>query len=485
MNRSGGQASVILWASLRPILSAGLLAGSAPALIGGCGGSSMRTVDSGPPADFEVTASLDVGTRYQVMQGFGASVAFYANWLTEHPQHDAIYQALFADLGLQILRVGNWYQNSGGGSAFADSIAVVLAARASLGAGPLVLLSSWSPPASLKSTLNTKNGGTLGSMTGGGGYRYADFGAWWAASLTAYADAGVTADFISLQNEPDFTASYESCLFDPTEGTTRAGYDKALDAVFAATAGLPVPPKILGPEVSGISGSKIGNYLTPLMSEPLAGDLAGIAHHLYSGGSAAFPASFNASMTELASAATAAAKPLFMTEFSPSSGPDMFNTAWLIQNAVTVEGVAAYLYWGLTWAPPASGPPGGLVTTENPFDQTHWTTTNGYTINDVYYAVRHFSKWIGVGWQRVAVATTSSFVNSSAFVSPDGEQATIVLLNTDVNPHVVTIDAGAFTFASSAIYRTSGTDERTSPIGPVDGPLMMPGRSLVTVTLGP
>ena len=485
MNRAGA----IVWMIL--------LTASAPSVIAGCGGSSGGArggVDSGPPAGFTVTASLDVGTRYQVMQGFGGSVAFYADWLTGHPHRDEIYQAIFADLGLQILRIGNWYGNSGG-SAFDDSVAVVRAAQASLGTGPLVLLSSWSPPASLKSNLDTRNGyktkdGATLASTGGGGYRYADFGAWWAASLGAYADAGVVADFISPQNEPDFqpTASnpWESCLFDATEGPTHAGYDKALAAVFEATAGLAVVPKIIGPEIAGISGSRIANYLAPLMSDPLAGDLAGVAHHLYSGGNPVFPASFNASMAAVAASATAANKPLFMTEFS--SGTDMFNTAWLIHNAVTVEGVAAYLYWGLTWAPPAmSGPPSGLVTTENPSTsgQTQWTTARGYTINDAYYAVRHFSKWIGVGWQRVAVATTSSFVNASAFVGADDQQATLVLLNIDVNPHAVTIDAGSFGFGSSAVYRTSGTDERTNPIGPIDGPVMMPGRSLVTVTLGP
>ena len=49
-------------------------------------------------------------------------------------------------------------------------------------------------------------------------------------------------------------------------------------------------------------------------------------------------------LLELAAIKAYVDKPLFMTEFSPSSGPDMFNTAWLIQNALTVEGVAAYLH---------------------------------------------------------------------------------------------------------------------------------------------
>ena len=66
--------------------------------------------------------------------------------------------------------------------------------------------------------------------------------------------------------------------------------------------------------------------------------LGGIAHHLYNGGNAALPTSFNAGMSTLA--LEVGDKPLFQTEFGPSP-VDMFNVAWLIHNAVTVEGSGA------------------------------------------------------------------------------------------------------------------------------------------------
>jgi hypothetical protein len=166
-----------------------------------------------------------------------------------------------------------------------------------------------------------------------------------------------------------------------------------------------------------------------------------------------------------------------MTEYSPSAGLDMFNTAWLIQNSVAVEGVSAYVYWELVWPPPssASQTPGGLVT----------TTSTTFTINDTYYAVRHFAKWIDVGWQRVDASATAGVIQPSAFASPDGQSLTVVLLNSDAATHNVTVDTGGFAFSSSAVYRTSGTDERTSPLGPLAGAVVMPARSIVTLTLGP
>ena len=51
-----------------------------------------------------------------------------------------------------------------------------------------------------------------------GGYNYAGFAQYWYDSLNAYAALGVRPDFISLQNEPDFTPNgYGGCRFDPAE----------------------------------------------------------------------------------------------------------------------------------------------------------------------------------------------------------------------------------------------------------------------------
>jgi glucuronoarabinoxylan endo-1,4-beta-xylanase len=477
----------------RPFVELGLF--GVAALAASCGGSA-RSFDAGTTVPLAVTARVDVGERHQVMQGFGGAVAFYVNTLSNHPNAPQIYQAAFADLGIQMLRIANWYQNNNDtdGSAITDTAAVVAGATAALGHPPLIEMSAWSPPGRLKSGGHVV-GGTLGQAAAGG-YDYDGFGQWWAASLAAHAAVGVVPDYVSIQNEPDFqnapgaTSTWQTCLLDPTENASHAGYDKALAAVAAALtagAGAGPAPKLLGPETSGIANGKVQSYLSALADAQALDKLDGIAHHLYNGGTGSSPSAFNVNMNTLDGLGATDDKPLFMTEYGPTT-PDMFNTAYLIHNAVTVEGVSAYLFWPLTWvAPRGNSLPAGLVTTEGG-PPSSWKTPNGWTINDIYYGVRHFSKWIDVGWQRVGATTTADVVvKASAFVSPDGQSLTIVLLNADSTAHDVAIDMGGFAFTTSAVYRTSGTDERTAAIGPLPdgGQVMMPPTSIATVTLGP
>jgi O-glycosyl hydrolase len=163
----------------------------------------------------------------------------------------------------------------------------------------------------------------------------------------------------------------------------------------------------------------------------------------------------------------------------------MLNTAWLIHDAVAVEGVSAYLYWALIW-PPASGgsPTNWLVTVEDPTTGS-FTTPNGYQVNDPYYALKHYAKWIDEGWVRVDATSTTAAVKASAFVSPDGRSLTAVIVNTDVLAHAVVVSpAATFTVASAAGYRSSGTTERTAALALAAGQAVaMPGHSIVTVTL--
>jgi glucuronoarabinoxylan endo-1,4-beta-xylanase len=460
-------------------LAASLVAGIVSACGDDTAGLRPGGGDRGPAATPDVTVSIDTTARAQTMVGFGASLAFYVNWLTDHPSKDAIYDLIFRDLGLDVLRVGNWLQSS---ATDAPTAEVVARAAASLGAPPKLLMSSWSPPAAMKSNNDTSNGGTL--IQQNGAYAYDQLGAWWASSLAVYAAAGVHPDFISMQNEPDFTASWQSCRFAATETATRAGYGPALAATAAALAaqGTAPAPQLLGPELSGLGGNRLATYLAGLD----ASMLGGIAHHLYTGGDmTASPDSYADAMT--AAAAAANGKPLFMTEYSPTS-PDFFNTALMIHDAVTVEGVSAYLYWGLIWAPPAAGAsPTGLVTTESPFSPDTWTTPQGYIVNPAYYAIKHYARWIDAGWQRVGVASSASGIRASAFASPDGATVTVVLLNADGAAHAVGVTSGAFTFTTSAIYRTDGVAEQTAPVGALGagGVVTVPSMGAATVVLGP
>ena len=454
---------------------------------GACGGAGEDPIN--------VSVTVDSSVTHQTLEGFGAATAYQSYLLAGRT--DDIFQVLFVDSGLDILRLGNWYQNQGQTDTtttpFSDNDEVQIVQKATAARGgtpPKILMSSWTPPAYLKSNGVTKPpfgsgtsvpAGTL--IQNGGAYDYADFGDWWARSLQAYAAAGVVPDWVSIQNEPDFfTSQWETCVFGPTEGATvagvpAAGYGQALDAVSGAiqAASLASPPVLLGPETTGYSGNIVQQYLNGL--DP--SKLGGIAHHLYgSTEDNPGPDTFNGSLRNLASSDAAEGLPTFMTEYSPNA-PTMFDTAWLINNALTVENASAYLYWELVWS--NSTPATGLVTIANP------SSSAPYTINDLYYALKHFARWTDPGWVRVDATSSVSAVRTSAFVSPDGTSLTLVLLNTSSSQdHMVSVSPGAFPFGTLTVYRTSGDNERTTVVTPEsDGSIALPARAIATVTFTP
>jgi glucuronoarabinoxylan endo-1,4-beta-xylanase len=464
---------------LRTLVGGALLAGA-------CGQAEDPT---------NVTVTIDATVSHQTLVGFGAATAYMPNLLSGRT--DDIFQVLFVDSGLDILRLGNWYQNQSStettpDTPFSDSAQVQIVQKAAAARGgtpPKILMSAWTPPAYLKSNGVTRppfgSGATAPAGTliqNGGAYAYADYGDWWARSLQAYAAAGVVPDWISIQNEPDFYTPYwETCVFGATEGATvagipAAGYGQALDAVAGAieATGLASPPAVLGPEPTGFNNDNVQHYLDGLDTSKLGG----IAHHMY-GSSSDNPApdSFEGAMRDVASSGVTEGLPTFMTEYQPNA-PTMFDTAWLINNALTVENVSAYLWWELVWS--NQTPETGLVSIAG------GSPTATYTITDLYYALKHFARWTDPGWVRVDATSSVSSVRVSAFVSPDGGSLTLVLLNTDSKDHLVSVDPGGFAFGTLAVYRTSGASERATPVTPEsDGSITLPSRAIATVTYTP
>jgi glucuronoarabinoxylan endo-1,4-beta-xylanase len=460
----------------------------------GSGGSGpeMPAADPRPPAELpsteptvsgpvDVTVSVDVAQRFQTLVGFGASQVYYVDWFTLNPNKDEIYEVVFRDLGLDVLRVGNWYQaRDMQDPQIQNTIEVVQRAQQSLERFPEILMTSWSPPAELKSNGELANGGTL--VQRDGGYAYGEFADWWLESIVSYRAAGVPVTYVGIQNEPDFTAAYDSARFSPGEGQF-AGYGQALAAVRQRFTSLEAPPALIGPEVIGLNVANISNYLQNLDG----GDLDAVAHHLYSGGDPNAPDSYNGGMAQMAG--VAAGKPIIMSEFAPEAqGPQFFETAWLIHNALSVEGVSGYLYWALGWRNREGNQPvdPGLVTLEDPRPGAPaFSTEKGYTVNPTYYAVKHFSKWLDAGHQRVGASSSANGLRASAYIGPDDDRVTVVLLNTDAQPHTVSLATPGFVASSSSAFRTAGNVEQTAALGALamQNAVTLPPRSVVTVVI--
>jgi glucuronoarabinoxylan endo-1,4-beta-xylanase len=372
-------------------------------------------------------------------------------------------------LGLDILRLRNTYQTDDG---YIDRSATITAAAASSLGHPIkVLLSSWSPPATLKSNGNTV-GGTLGRDEFGN-YMYNDFAQWWADSINEYFNHGIDVNYVSMQNEPDWQASWDTCRFDPTETADLAGYKEAFEVFYNMLNTMPNRPKILAPEAAGMSGSR--NYID-VLTETDKSNIYGWAHHLYNwsdGGDAYHPDGYIPVMSSFA--ADYNDKPRMMTEYSKGDTnsltyTDAMNLAILMHNTLVYDEASAYLYWELTY-----GTPKGLVS----------ITTTSYTINPVYYAFKHYSAFTDPNWQRIETSSTdSNALRISAYISPDNNQMSIVIINTSDNYTVYDLSVGGYNITDGLIYRTCQTENCVLAGRFKNGmSLSLPGKSIVTVAL--
>src|SRR5665811_1081698 len=102
---------------VRPLSFKSAMALSAVLTAGACGSI---------PDPVNVSVTVDTSVTHQTLIGFGAATAFQSNLLAGRT--DDIFQVLFVDSGLDILRLGNWYQNQSQSTstttAFSDNNAV-------------------------------------------------------------------------------------------------------------------------------------------------------------------------------------------------------------------------------------------------------------------------------------------------------------------------------------------------------------------------
>ena len=423
------------------------------------------------------SATIDPTKTHQTIEGLGGATAFYEGWITDHPYKQEIYTNAFAGLNLSMLRLGNWfrYTNSPDYSAFD----IVSNANRILGHAVPVLMSSWAPPAFLKSNGQVGNGGTLVSTNGS--FAYTNFAQYWYDALLAYRSNGVSPTWISIQNEPDWAAGYDSCVFHPTEdtvnGTNYASYSKALDATYQRLTNLPSPPKILAPEVVGLGYNDVQNYAATLN----ANSFYGVAHHLYGGSSDGTPDGYSAALLALTNVFPD--KPKFMTEFGYTN---LIQAACLIHDCLTVEQAVGFNFWSLVW--PVSG---GLINQENPYNLSSWTNappgtttqSHGYWLAPGYWAMKHFSCFINPGYQRVDATDDDTNVRTSAFLSPDNLRLVVVLINTNATvSSAMNFSFGTFSVGKSSVYQTVGTNTFQS-LGPLTNSQALPPLSLTTVVL--
>ena len=135
------------------------------------------------------TVTVDPSVTYQEMIGFGGSLTWYSERITNSANKNKICQLLFEDMGTDIIRFKNNYypqgypavkttdvmENSGLKTLFTVTGMLYDIAK-QYNPEIQTLISSWTPPSALKSNNNLRQG-TL--KKDGGAYMYEAFADYW------------------------------------------------------------------------------------------------------------------------------------------------------------------------------------------------------------------------------------------------------------------------------------------------------------------
>lgn len=383
--------------------------------------SYIGTKTPGTAQSGDVT--VDPGTTYQTVDGFGEADVWQGT-------PSAAQQTLLFDpvngIGLTLLRVG--IESVSGTS--------VIMGSAGLADGPVIAkfggkvwAAPWSPPAADKNNGNVDGPGSNNTLN------TADYQAW-ATTLAAFpayykAQTGVDLYAVSAQNEPDFNASYESCLYSASQLVS------FIDLLGPKLAALNPPVKVLAAEPDNWGNLWGGDKYGPAILADTAADsyVGPIATHDYGGTSAgtfarpAPPANNTHHVWE--------------TECTPS-GTDAITIATMIYAAFTTGGVSGWHYWWTESLLPngASNPPPQL------------------------FALGNFSKYVRPGYLRAGVTGAATPSASAplvvAFTNPPDATLAIVVVNGGGAAQVSFFVSGTAWPGTVTPYVTSATAQLAS-----------------------
>lgn len=423
----------------------------------------------------------------QTVGGIGGGIVYYQDWLTNHPNREAVYDTLFNGLGISCLRMGNWaIEDIESDKVVVNNDATIYkAAKEYLGKDLTVIMASWTPPAYLKAS-NSRNGSANDAFSSlkkeNGRFVYDKYGKWWAESLQRYHDVGVYPDYISIQNEPDcHEDSYATMALGSTETNNVASYGKALAAVHREINKMPNPPKFIGADNLGIGWNQTQNYTNSIDKNLLSG----YAFHYYHSGvngndRYSHPNDFIDAMKGLA--VDLNDKPMFMTENSNlEMGKDLdcIYTAWFIANGFNINKLQYYIFWNLIWGDNGNGCI-GLQRWDSTYAK-NWS--GGMEIHPTYHGLRHFSKFVHPGMKLIDTWASSNQMTTCGFISPDSTEYTLVFINQGNEELIVSHDwnINPDKYVSQVVLSVPKWNLYSSNMGEFDGEVKMPAQSVVTI----
>ena len=349
------------------------------------GASSSGGIGAGPTCGSGIV--VNPATTNQTMDGFGIADVWQGKSTSSAAQ-----RTLFWDpeqgIGMTLLRIG--IDENGkimGDAAFVEAPEVVKF-------GGRVWAAPWSPPGSYKDNNDMNNGGHLNTSS----YEA------WATTLAAFPayfkqNAGVDLWGLSAQNEPDFVATYRTCIFSASQMNA---FIKVLGPKLHA---LSPPVKLIAaePDVWGHLWSNGDKYGAAIEADATVNALVDVhATHDYGA---------NVQSTTRTSPPANVSHPIWQTEATYTAGAGIgpaLDFDRCIYAAVTSGGASGWVYW---WTPEFLN---GGSTTSPP---------------KRVYAMGNFSKFVRPGYVRVGITGAPSSVQIAPFMNRSDGTFAIVALN--------------------------------------------------------
>ncbi len=451
----------------------------------------------GPLAAAPVTQiKVEAGKGLQSFDGLGCGAIFYEGHMTslaargKQEEQEKLYDAMFKDVRTDYLhlfiRHDHEPQNDNSDPLTAafkpedfkyceHTLAICKAARQRQ-PHMKFYATLYTPPAWMKTNNDPSGGGEKkGTLKAGMELELAEF-VW--GFLDHMQRNGVTMDYLSIANEPDWPHTQPSYFLTPEENAVL--FKSVSDYLTKKAKTDPQVPRplMVGPNIlSAVSAAE--KYLPPLLRK--AGDALDIVGtHDYD------------RRGERWAALTKAAKgrPVWGTEWcvnGPDTSPELIRSAtefWLAMSEAFNGGANVWMAYDWVYPPRQGGE--ALI---------HVDWGKSWTPTRIYHGFRQFASRLEPGMQVVASSVSGPGasgiskpgVKACAFRTKDGKRVVINVANVQDQPVEITLQVSGVTTGSAQAWLTDGTRsvESQPPQPAKDGlKYSLPARGMLTVETG-
>lgn len=409
-----------------------------------------KTNDNKPapqPSTPSVTISLSPQTTYQTITGFGGANRMWGTQSLTPAEAQKAFGTGVDEVGLSLFRVRLSSNKT-------EWPIIIEAVKEANKRGVKVLASPWSPPPALKDNNSDIRGRLLPQ-------NYTAFKDYINEFIAYMKNNGATIDVVSIQNEPDWQPTYESCDWTAEEMIN-----------FLNAPGQITGAKVAAPESLNFNQ----NFTNAILSNDAAAQKIDIvAGHIYGSGIAKFPL------------AEQKQKEIWMTEYlmnlnTGNAGAPKWTTyseavKWgeTIKMLVSVHDAMmsnwnAYIWWYLQrfYSFIGDGEEG---------------TTNGAVLKRGF-AFAHFARFVRPGFVRIGTdATLNYYLKISAYKKDN--QLVVVVINPEAFP-IGNVQLNGITQTNAVTYTSSDAlvmSQKTGTISDKKLTFDAPANSVTTIVL--